>query len=83
MATAQEDHRRDLANCATALGNRALQLNESAIASIFYTIAGSIGSNLDLELAKTTSEFSLYVLLYNKINKTLDEQQNNSGSVAE
>jgi hypothetical protein len=83
MATTQEDHRRDLADCATALANRAVQLNEPAIASIFYTVAGSIGSNLDLELAKTTSEFSLYVLLYNKINKTLDEQQNNSGSVAE
>jgi hypothetical protein len=83
MATTQEDHRRDLANCANTLANRALQLNEHAIASIFYTVAGSIGSNLDVDLAKTTSEFSLYAILYNKINKTLDEQQNNSGSVAE
>jgi hypothetical protein len=80
MPTTPENHRKDLSDCIATLAKRADDLNEGAIASVLYTLSGAIGQRIETELAKITSEFSLYILLYNKINQTLDEQeQNNSG----
>lgn len=64
-------NRKQLAQCFMDLGNRALELKESAISCMCFSIAGSIIEGSDEFLALWTAEFSK--MRIDAIKKDLEE----------
>lgn len=74
MTTEQRKaNRQQLAQCFMDLGNRSKELNESAIASVCFVVAGTIIEGSDELFAMWTAEYARARI--SMINETLNEKE--------